>query len=416
MSANALRWDSSQAASPNTDTGPEKACGFDSHESLLMRGRQILRDEIAALEKLHDSVSDSFSLIVQQIAACRGRVIVTGIGKAGIIGQKFSATLSSTGTPSHFLHPAEAVHGDLGGITAQDVVVLFSYSGETDEVNRLLPLIHSESTVAITKTEQSTLGSACRFVLPLGNHREACSLGLAPSTSTTLMLAMSDSLALVASEVRGFTARQFAGFHPGGSLGRKLGNVNDIMRPLNECRVASHTLTVRDVFVQISRPGRRTGAIMLVDDNGCLEGIFTDSDLARILERQQDESLDQPVADVMTRKFHTIQDGASVVQVVDKMREHKISELPVVSESGLPVGLVDVTDIMDLIGATDLKTTANDHESEEGHAGESTELRSFHSDAESKGRSAEQSPDVIPTGDPGVPRILSLIKYRKESQ
>ena len=223
-------------------------------------------------------------------------MIVSGIGKAGLIGQKIMATLASTGTPSHFLHPAEAVHGDLGRVHADDVVLVLSQSGETEEIVRLLPPLAELGVpiIAITGRADSTLGRAARVVIDLGPVEEACPLGLAPSSSTTAMLAVGDALALVVSRMRGFAREDFARFHPAGNLGLKLSKVEQHMRPLEQCRVAPEGQTVREVLVRVSVPGRRTGATMLVDAEGKLSGIFTDSDLARLFEQRRDREPGRP--------------------------------------------------------------------------------------------------------------------------
>ena len=223
----------------------------------------------------------AFVQAVRLLYACEGSVLVTGMGKAGLIGKKIMATLGSTGTRAHFLHPAEAVHGDLGRIHENDAILILSQSGETEEVVRLLPALDRWRipVVAMTARADSTLGKSATVTLALGTLREADALGLAPSTSTTVMLALGDALALVVSRLRDFRREDFAQFHPGGSLGRKLSRVDEVMRPLEECRVASDTLSVKEVLVVSSLPGRRTGAVMLVDESGRLSGIFTDSDL-----------------------------------------------------------------------------------------------------------------------------------------
>lgn len=316
----------------------------------LERAHEILSAEIAALGALADQLDSAFESAVDRILECPGKVIVTGIGKAGIVGQKLSASFSSTGTPSHFLHPGEAVHGDLGCVRAGDVVVLLSYSGETEEIIRLLPPLNAiaATTIAITAKRTSTLGQSVDLALPLGKHPEACRLGLAPTSSTTSMMALGDALALVTSECRGFSRDQFARFHPGGSLGRQLMSVRQAMRPLAECRVASEHLSVREVLVKVNRPGRRTGAIMLLNSAGKLVGIFTDSDLARLLERQHDGQLDEPISEVMTRHFHTVDSQARFSDAWHLMAERKISELPVVDANGLPAGILDITDVVGL--------------------------------------------------------------------
>lgn len=314
----------------------------------LRFGREVLRQEGQALLALADRLGESFCQAVSLLRGCPGHVIVTGMGKAGLVGQKIAATLASTGTGSHFLHPAEAVHGDLGRIQPEDLVLILSFSGETEEVTRLLPWLAEggHAVIAITGNVGSTLGRAARVTLDLGPLREACGLGLAPSTSTTAMLALGDALALVASRTKGFRREDFARFHPGGSLGRKLARVEEVMRPLTQCRVAQQTHSVREVLVRVSRPGRRTGAVMLVDTSGQLTGIFTDSDLARMLEHNQESSLDAPIEQVMTRHPTTIGPGVLLARAIEVMAERKISELPVVDACQIPVGLIDITDVL----------------------------------------------------------------------
>jgi arabinose-5-phosphate isomerase len=292
-----------------------------------------------------------FAEAVWLIHECTGSVIVTGMGKAGLIGQKVAATLASTGTPSHFLHPAEAVHGDLGRVHERDLVLALSYSGATEEVVRLTPALKERNTplIAVTSRRNSPLGEAATITLELGAIPEACPLGLAPTTSTTVMLALGDALALVASRLKGFGRQDFARYHPGGSLGRKLSRVEDHMRPLASCRVASDALSVREVLVQVSRPGRRSGAILLVDAEHKLTGLFTDSDLSRLLEQRKDEHLDRPIQGVMTRSPRTVARGERLSTAVYVMSERKISELPVLDEAGKPLGIIDVTDLVELI-------------------------------------------------------------------
>jgi arabinose-5-phosphate isomerase len=273
-------------------------------------------------------------------------VIVSGMGKAGLVGQKIAATLASTGTRSHFLHPGEAIHGDLGRVHRDDVVLMLSFSGETEEVTRLLPSLSAIPLVAITGRATSTLARHASVVLDLGPLREACTLGLAPSTSTTAMLAVGDALALVMSRMRRFGPYDFVRFHPGGSLGRKLTKVDEVMRSLDQCRVAGEVCTVREVFVQASRPGRRSGAVMLTDSQGCLTGLFTDSDLARLLENRKDFCIDGPVADVMTRGPRSVLAGTMMTDAIRILAERKISELPVVDPTGRPVGMIDITDVV----------------------------------------------------------------------
>jgi len=317
----------------------------------LRCARQILEQESQTLAQLAKRLDHEFCRAVERLYACRGSVIVSGMGKAGLVGQKIMATLASTGTRSHCLHPAEAVHGDLGRIDRDDVMLILSQSGETEEVVRLLPSLAELGVpiLAITGRTDSTLGRAATVTLELGPLEEACSLGLAPSTSTTAMLALGDALALVTSRMRNFDRDDFARFHPGGSLGRKLSKVDHHLRPLEQCRVAKQEKTVREVFVGASIPGRRTGAIMVVDQDGKLTGIFTDSDLARLFEHRRDRDLDLPICDVMTADPLTIALGSRMVEAVELMAQRKISELPVVDADGKPVGLIDVTDVVGVL-------------------------------------------------------------------
>lgn len=314
--------------------------------------REILRAEGQALTTLAEQLDKAaFCDAAELIHQTPGAVIITGMGKAGLIGQKLVATFASTGTRAHYLHPAEAVHGDLGRVHAHDVVVVLSYGGETEEVSRILPTLKQlgATIIAITGKPQSTLGRAAEIVLDLGSIREACPLGLAPSTSTTAMLALGDALALVVSRMRDFGPEDFARFHPAGSLGRKLAKVDEVMRPVAECRVSHQTRSVREVFVQLSKPGRRTGAIMLVNDLGQLTGIFTDSDLARLLEHNRDAAIDGPISDVMTRGPASVERGTLLSSALEILTARKISELPVIDGLGQPQGLIDITDLVGLL-------------------------------------------------------------------
>jgi arabinose-5-phosphate isomerase len=321
----------------------------------LRYAREIIQLESQALAAMAERLDMDFCHAVDALYFCSGSVIVTGIGKAGLIGQKLAATLASTGTRSHFLHPAEAIHGDLGRIHRDDVVLVLSQSGETEEVVRLLPSLTQlgAAIVAMTARRSSTLGRAASVVIELGPLKEACSLGLAPSTSTTAMLGVGDALALVTSRMRSFGRDDFARFHPGGNLGLQLAKVENHMRALDECRVARCSQSVREVLVASRAPGRRTGAIMVVDPASVLRGIFTDSDLARLFESRRDDRLDAPIRDVMTKRPTTVPLGSMMVDAVEVMAERKISELPVVDADGQPQGMLDITDIVSLFPQTD---------------------------------------------------------------
>ncbi len=328
-------------------------------EEQLRAAREIVRREAAGVWKVSYRLDSAFCEAIKLLFTCKGSAIITGMGKAGLIGQKIAATLASTGTRAHFMHPAEAFHGDLGRIHPDDVVVMLTQSGETAEVVQLLPSLREFGVplVAITAARTSTVGRAATVVIELGDLEEVCSLGLAPSTSTTAMLAVGDAIALVLSKMRNFQADDFARFHPGGALGRKLSRVDDIMRPLAECRLASDALSVRDVIVACTKPGRRSGAIMLTDKAGRLTGLFTDSDLARLFERRDEAALDRPIRDVMAARPTTVPTGARVGDAVDLLAQRKFSELPVVDKSGRPIGLVDVTDVVGLKAEAETETS-----------------------------------------------------------
>jgi arabinose-5-phosphate isomerase len=316
-----------------------------------------------------ESAADEFGLHRQFAAAvdiilgCRGSVILSGMGKAGLVAQKISATFASTGTRSHFLHPAEAIHGDLGRVCDGDVVLMFSHSGETEEVTRILPALEVQSgcVIGVTGRPSSTLARCSHTVLILPPMAEACELGLAPSTSTAAMLALGDALALTVSRQRGFTKQDFARFHPGGSLGRQLSKVDEVMRPLQDCRIASAEQTVQETILEASRPGRRTGAVMLVNAQKQLTGIFTDSDLARLFEVDYQTRLKEPVGTVMTRRFRAIRSGATITEAITVLSELKISELPVIDADDRPIGVIDITDVVGLrVEDSDVPTEAMD--------------------------------------------------------
>ena len=319
----------------------------------LAFAREVLRIEAEVLDRVRERLGDAITRAADWIYRSSGSVIVTGMGKAGLVGQKVAATLASTGTRAFPLHPAEAMHGDLGRIRADDVVLALSQSGETEEVLRLIPAIRrlGAGLVAITERASSPLGGAADLCIALGPVAEACPLGLAPSASTTVLMAVGDALALLVSRMREFTAEDFALYHPAGSLGRKLTRVEEVMRAERHLRRAHVDEPVRSVFVRLAGPRRRSGAVLIVDEAGVLLGIFTDSDLARLFERRREAELDGPIGAVMTRDPFHIRVGATLSDAVDVLKAHKISELPVVDRVGRLVGLVDVTDLIGLLPA-----------------------------------------------------------------
>lgn len=327
--------------------------------------RDILQQESAALLAASQMLGTEFDEAIELLLACRGSIVVTGMGKAGLVGRKIAATLASTGSRAQYIHPAEALHGDLGCVSRDDLILILSHSGTTEEVVRLLPLLRQFGVpiVALTGRPKSPLGRAADVVLRLPELPEAGPLGLAPSTSTTAMMALGDALALVTSHGRGFAAEDFARFHPGGSLGQLLSPVDDLMRSLDRCRVGCEEETVRDLFVRLGRPGRRTGAIMITDSAGQLTGLFTDSDLARLFEERREAALDRPVREVMTIGPTVVARGALVREAVERLAHRHISELPVVDEHGAPCGMIDITDVVAWLPSESLRWNNQD-----GHA------------------------------------------------
>lgn len=314
----------------------------------LRVARDVLQAEAATLADLSRRLDVRFCEAVELIAAMTGDVLVAGLGKAGNIGQKLAATFRSIGCRAHCVHPTDAMHGDLGCLQSGDVLLALSNSGETAELCELAEVVAARgvSVIAITAHAHSRLSQSAHVVLELGRIPEAGLHGLPPTCSTTAMLALGDALALVVAEVRSVSPQDFARHHPGGSLGRRLTSVVEIMRQGDAVRIAPADHTIRDVYTSLSRPGRRPGAVMLVDGNGLLVGLFTDSDLARLLEHRQDAQLDRPISEVMTVRPITVSHDALLEEVVQLLSARRLSELPVVDEQGRPLGLVDITDVI----------------------------------------------------------------------
>lgn len=316
----------------------------------LAYARRVLRAEAASLDVVAGRLDDSFAAVADALFACRGRVAVVGVGKSADIGQKIVGTLNSTGTRAYSLDATRAVHGDLGSVHPDDVALLLSHSGESEEIVRLLTPLKklAAGLYAITSRADSTLAQAADASVVYGQLVEACPLQLAPSTSTTAMLALGDALAFTLLQQRRFTADEFAVFHPAGALGRKLATVAEWMRRGDSLRIAPATNTVRAVFAQVKHTGRRTGAIMLTDADGRLAGLFTDSDLARLFENRRDEAIDRPIAEVMTPGPVVVSPDTKVTVALDILKARKFSELPVVDAGARPVGMLDITDLIGL--------------------------------------------------------------------
>jgi arabinose-5-phosphate isomerase len=312
----------------------------------LKRAKQVLDIEAKAISNLKKNINVSFQKAIQFILASKGRVVVTGMGKAGIIGQKLSATLSSTGSPSLFLHSAEAIHGDLGRVTKDDVVIILSNSGSTEEVKNLLPILKKIGTkiIAITGSAKSVLCRYSDVVLNTSVKQEACPLGLAPTASTTAMLAMSDALAVCLLELKGFKEKDFAFYHPGGALGRRLLlKVEDIMRKGTANPIVNEDKRVSQVLLRITQA--RAGSATVVDKHGKLKGIFTDGDLRRHLEI--DGNLPKrKIKEVMTKNPTVVDKDMLAAEAMRILQEKKIDEVPVVDRKYRPIGLLDVQDLL----------------------------------------------------------------------
>jgi arabinose-5-phosphate isomerase len=315
------------------------------------QGRRVLQAEGQAICALAEKLGDSYAQAARAIHDCEGKVVLTGVGKAGIIGQKISATLASTGTQSIFLHPVEALHGDLGRLQRQDLVVALSNSGSSEEIIRLLDHIKrcGAGLLAITGRADSPLGRHADIAVCYGSVEEACPLGVAPSVSTTVMLAIGDALALTVMEMRQFQPADYAAFHPGGALGRKFLRVEEVMtfRQGERLSVASDSLTLGEALAQAEKVERRTGAMLLTDAEGRLSGILTDADLRRqLVEKKNVDLLSVPVTELMTKNPKSIALGNLASEAEAILNEFRIDELPVVDDDGRPVGVMDVQDLL----------------------------------------------------------------------
>ena len=312
--------------------------------------RKTLAAEGKAISDLVSQVGDSFAAAAQAVFECQGQVVLTGVGKAGIIAQKISATLASTGTPSIYLHPVEALHGDLGRLQRKDVVIALSHSGASEEIVRLLDHIKARGSVliALTGSMDSPLARYAQTVLHYGRIEEACPHGLAPTVSTTCMLAVGDALALTVMTMRDFKPEDFAVFHPGGSLGRKLIKVEEVMssRKGQALPLVSEALSVGQAMAEAEGIPRRTGAMLIVDDAGRLTGILTDADIRRALVQAGARLLEAPIAGVMKRGPKHIHLGELASEALAILNRYRIDELPVVDAEHRPVGIVDVQDLV----------------------------------------------------------------------
>ncbi|MDR0362802.1 MAG: KpsF/GutQ family sugar-phosphate isomerase [Planctomycetota bacterium] len=307
----------------------------------LEYARLAVGAEIAALQIMRDRLDGNFLKALDAVQACSGRVIMCGMGKAGLIGQKIAATLASTGTPSFFLHPAEALHGDLGMITPEDVCVFLSNSGESGEVSRLLPHVRrlGATIIGVTGSDRSTLAAHSDILLHLGHIEEACPLGLAPTATTTSILALGDALAMCLMRRRGFKEEDYARVHPAGALGRKVAPIEALMRVGDAAARVDADETVGKTLFAMTRA--RAGAAAVLNGDGKLAGIFCDGDLRRGLERD-DLFMKRRVGEVMIRDCAHVREGTLAGEVLDLMKRRRIAEVPVVDENGRFLGMADL--------------------------------------------------------------------------
>lgn len=310
--------------------------------------RRVLLEEAAAIESLAGAMPDAFEQAVHWIVQCEGRVITCGVGKSGHIARKTAGTLASTGTPSLFMHAAEAVHGDLGMVTDRDIVLAYSHSGETDEIVRLFPSIHAigAKSILMTGRPESSAGRASQLVLDTRVSREACPNNLAPTTSTTVMLALSDALAVAAMEVRQFGREDFAKFHPSGALGKRLLlTVSDVMRTGADNALVGPGESVHDVLRAITKAG--AGAACVVDAQGVMVGIISDGDIRRYFLNEE-RSATATASDLMSPKFSSVRGDLLAIEALEYFQNHpkKIGEVPVVDEAGRVLGMLVLKDLL----------------------------------------------------------------------
>lgn len=315
-------------------------------DAIKQLAQAVIDTEARAVTALRDRIDAEFSRACETILACTGRVVVLGVGKSGHIGNKIAATLASTGTPAFFVHAAEASHGDLGMITGDDVLLILSNSGETDEVKQLLPVLRrlGVDIIALTGNRESFLGRHADLHIDVSVDEEACPLGLAPTSSTTAALVMGDALAVSLLESRGFTREDFARSHPAGQLGRRLIiRISDLMHTEDAMPVVRPGATVLETIVEMT--GKRLGMTAIVDDQQQVQGVFTDGDLRRALEHGMDPR-QTAISDVMTRNGVTIEPDALAVDAVQIMQDHKIQGLLVVDAHGRLAGVLNFHDLL----------------------------------------------------------------------
>lgn len=316
-------------------------------KAVIESGKKVLQIEADAVSNLIDRLDNNFVRAVELMTSCEGRVVVTGMGKSGHIGKKIACTLASTGTPSLFLHPAEGVHGDLGMVTEKDVILALSYSGETNEILAILPVIKriGAPIICLTRNPESTLAKYSEVFLDVTVEREACPLGLAPTASSTASLALGDALAIAAMKVNEFTSEDYALFHPSGALGRRLLlRVCDVMRSGDAMAVVQRDTCLRDVLFAISKAG--AGAACVVSGSGELIGLITDGDIRRTV-LSDENCMTRPAYEIMVEKPLTVQPNMLAMEGLKRMQNyhHKIGDVPVVDKENKPIGMLMLKDL-----------------------------------------------------------------------
>jgi arabinose-5-phosphate isomerase len=306
----------------------------------------VLKTEGEAVLGLREKINEAIYEAVEEILSCRGKVVITGIGKSGAVGRKMASTFASTGTPSVFLHPAEAMHGELGLLSSDDIIILISYNGETEELINIIPFLKrlGIKLIALTGNPNSSIGKASDIVIDVEVEREACPFGIAPTSSTTATMAMGDALAIAVMSLRKVTRDDLARLHPGGTIGRRLLlKVEDVMRTGKRHAVVEEETLVRDVLFTITKA--RGGAASVVDKENKLVGIITDGDIRRHLILDE-TALNKPAREIMTETPITIQRGKLAAEALRLMQERNIDDLPVVDEEGHVLGMIDIVDLV----------------------------------------------------------------------
>ena len=321
-----------------------------TEEQILQQAQETIGIECKALAAVAARLDDKFVQAVSLLLDTQGRVVVTGVGKSGAVARKLAGTLASTGTPAFFMHPTDAIHGDMGMVGSADIVIIVSNSGETDEVLQLVPLIKRRggNIIAMCGNVSSTLSNEADIALDASVEREACPLGLAPTASTTAAMALGDALAMATMSARGFTVEDYAVSHPGGALGRRvLMRVSDIMHGGGDNPTVALTATVLETLLTMTQAPLR-GVVSIVDEHGGLQGLFTDGDFRRLMQEIEDRNavMAQPVSEVMTTNPTSCRPDMLAVEAARIMQQHQFDNLPVVDEQGRAVGIIDIQDLV----------------------------------------------------------------------